>query len=101
MCRQTRGTAKARLIDAQSLAAAQRIEAQAIADAEVMQAQGKKEAAALLESSNTAIDLAKLEKTGALLDKKTTLIFGSSPAMLPALMSNSSCFKGLGNDDNV
>merc|ERR1719191_2115912 len=79
-----RGNAKARLIDAQSHAAAQRIEAQAIADAEVMQAQGKKEAAALLETSVTAVDLAKLEKTGALLDSKTTLIFGSSPGMLPA-----------------
>merc|ERR1719183_1037503 len=62
-----RGTAKARLIDAQSLAAANRIQAQAISDAEVMHAQGKKDAAALLEASEVAVDLAKLEKTGTII----------------------------------
>merc|ERR1719181_2390526 len=83
-----RGNAKARLIDAQSVAAAQRIQAQAIADAEVMHAQGKKDAAALLEVSDVAVDLAKLEKTGGILGDKTSFFFGSGPAILPAMLSN-------------
>merc|ERR1719183_2804783 len=87
-----RGNAKARLIDAQSVAAANRIQAQARADAEVMQAQGKKEAAALLESSNVAVDLAKLEKTGQVLGDNKSFFFGTSPSVLPALMSNPETF---------
>merc|ERR1719181_317274 len=83
-----RGNAKARLIDAQSLAAAQRIHAQSIADAEVMHAQGKKDAAALLEVSDVAVDLAKLEKTGGILGDKTSFFFGSGPSVLPAMLSN-------------
>merc|ERR1712217_358739 len=86
-----RGNAKARLIDAQSQAAANRINAQAIADAEVTQAHGKKDAAALLEVSSVAVDLVKLEKTGQILGEKTSFFFGSSPSMLPALMSNPRC----------
>jgi regulator of protease activity HflC (stomatin/prohibitin superfamily) len=87
-----RGNAKARLIDAQSVAAANRIQAQARADAEVMQAQGKKDAAALLESSNVAVDLAKLEKTGQVLGDNKSFFFGTSPSVLPALMSNPETF---------
>merc|ERR1712066_1021685 len=83
-----RGNAKARLIDAQSQAAANRINAQAIADAEVTHAQGKKDAAALLEESSVAVDLVKLEKTGEILGEKTSFLFGASPAVLPALLSN-------------
>jgi len=86
-----RGNAKARLIDAQSVAAAQRIHAQSVADAEVMQAQGKKDAAALLEASDVAVDLAKLEKTGSILNNKTSFFFGAGPSTLPALMSNPKC----------
>lgn len=85
------GNAKARLIDAESQAAANRINGQAIADAEVTQARGKKEAAALLEGSSVAVDLAKLEKTGSILGEKTSFFFGASPATLPALMSNPKC----------
>merc|ERR1711870_195585 len=86
-----RGNAKARLIDAQSQAVANRINAQALADAEVAQAKGKSEAAVLLEGSSVAVDLAKLEKTGQVLGGKTSFFFGSSPARMPALMSNSAC----------
>merc|ERR1712054_413889 len=84
-----RGNAKARLIDAQSVAAAQRIHAQSVADAEVMP-QGKKDAAALLEGSQVAVDLAKLEKTGGILGDKTSFFFGSGPSVLPAMLSNQS-----------
>jgi regulator of protease activity HflC (stomatin/prohibitin superfamily) len=83
-----RGNAKARLIDAQSCAAAQRVQAQAAADAEVMHAQGKKEAAALLEGSQVAVDLAKLEKTGGILSNKTSFFFGTAPPALPALLGS-------------
>jgi len=83
-----RGNAKARLIDAQSVAAAQRIQAQADADAEVMHAQGKKDAAMLLETSAVAVDLAKLEKTAAILGDKTSFFFGAGPSALPAILSN-------------
>jgi len=86
-----RGNAKARLIDAQSSAAAQRIQAQSVADAEVMHAQGKKDAAALLEDSQVAVDLAKLEKTGSILCNKTSFFFGAGPSAVPAIMSNSKC----------
>merc|ERR1712054_702281 len=74
-----RGNAKARLIEAQSVAAAQRIQAQSMADAEVMYAQGKKDAAAHLESSGVAVDLARLEKAGTILADKTSFFFGASP----------------------
>merc|ERR1712070_982962 len=83
-----RGNAKARLIDAQSVAAAQRIRAHSLADAEVMQARGKKDAAALLEGSEVAVDLAKLEKTGGILGDKTSFFFGTGPSVLPAMLSN-------------
>jgi len=86
-----RGNAKARLIDAQSIAAANRIQAQATADMEVMIAQGKKDAAALLEGSEVAVDLAKLEKVGTILGNKTSFFFGASPSALPALISNPKC----------
>jgi len=83
-----RGNAKARLIDAESIATAQRIRAQATADSEVLQAQGKKEAAELLESSEVAVDLAKLEKTGMILGNNKTFFFGAGPSVLPAMLSN-------------
>jgi len=83
-----RGNAKARLINAESEATAQRISAQALGDSEVLQAQGKKEAAALLETSSVAVDLAKLEKIGLVLDDKKTFFFGSGASTLPqALLS--------------
>mmetsp|Transcript_70402 Transcript_70402/g.150788 ORF Transcript_70402/g.150788 Transcript_70402/m.150788 type:complete len:556 (+) Transcript_70402:80-1747(+) len=83
-----RGNAKAKLISAQSEAEAARIKAQATADAERLHAQGKKDAASLLETSNVAVDLARMEKTGQLLDQKTTFFFGAGPAHVPALLSN-------------
>merc|ERR1719414_2156210 len=62
-----RGNAKARLISSQSEAEAVRINAMALGDAERLQAQGKKDAAALLECSSVAVDLAKLEKASQLI----------------------------------
>mmetsp|Transcript_45597 Transcript_45597/g.108490 ORF Transcript_45597/g.108490 Transcript_45597/m.108490 type:complete len:493 (-) Transcript_45597:66-1544(-) len=83
-----RGNAKARLIGAQSEAEAMRINAQAMADAERVAAAGKRDAAATLETSAVAVDLARLERAGQLLTDKTSFFFGSGPQDLPALMSN-------------
>jgi regulator of protease activity HflC (stomatin/prohibitin superfamily) len=96
-----RGNAKARLIEAQSVAAAQRIQAQSMADSEVMYAQGKKDAAAHLESSGVAVDLAKLEKTGSILSNKTSFFFGASPSMIPALISNPKCLPDFAFEANA
>jgi len=83
-----RGTAKAKLINAQAEAEAQRITAQATADSERLQAQGRKEAAALLESSEVAVELSRIERTGAILDDKTTFFFGANPAQISSLLAN-------------
>mmetsp|Transcript_49083 Transcript_49083/g.90548 ORF Transcript_49083/g.90548 Transcript_49083/m.90548 type:complete len:474 (+) Transcript_49083:47-1468(+) len=83
-----RGNAKAKLISAQSEAEAMRINAQAMADAERVAAQGKRDAAATLETSDVAVELARLEKAGLLLSDKSAFFFGAGPQELPALMSN-------------
>jgi len=83
-----RGNAKAKLISAQSEAEAMRISAQAMADAERVAAQGKRDAAATLETSNVAVELARLEKAGQLLSEKSAFFFGAGPQELPALLSN-------------
>lgn len=83
-----RGNAKAKLISAQAEAEAVRINAQALADAEKLQAQGKKEAAKLLESSEVAVDLARLEKASQLIGSRASFFFGASPQTIPALLSN-------------
>jgi len=48
----------------------------------------KKEAAALLEASEVAVDLAKMERAGELIGSRAALIFGASPHVIPAMMSN-------------
>jgi len=83
-----RGNAKAKLISAQAEAEAMRVSAQAMADAERVAAQGKRDAAATLETSKVAVDLARLEKAGQLLSDKSAFFFGAGPQELPALMSN-------------
>ena len=83
------------MISVEAEAEAQRISALATADAERTKAQGTKDAAALLDSSATAVELAKLEKTGAVLGERTTFMFGASPAQIPALLANP---KFLGGD---
>lgn len=83
-----RGNAKAKLISMQSEAEAVRINAQARADAERLEAQGKKDAAKLLETSDVAVDLARLEKAGQLIGEKASFFFGTNPQAIPALLSN-------------
>jgi regulator of protease activity HflC (stomatin/prohibitin superfamily) len=83
-----RGNAKARLIAANSEAEAVRIAAQAAADAERLRAQGKKDGAELLENSEVAIDLVKIERAGEVIGDKSTFFFGAGPHTLPAMLSN-------------
>merc|ERR1711920_1130306 len=84
-----RGNAKAKLIAAHGEAEAARIAAQAAADAERLRAQGKKDGAELLENSEVAIDLVKIERAGEMIGNKSTFFFGAGPHTLPALLSNS------------
>merc|ERR1719378_1522958 len=88
-----RGNAKAKLIAANSEAEALRIAAQAAADAERLRAQGKKDGAELLENSEVAVDLAKIERAGEVIGDKSTFFFGAGPQVLPAMMSNPNCLK--------
>jgi regulator of protease activity HflC (stomatin/prohibitin superfamily) len=83
-----RGNANAKLIASEADAAAARIAAQAAGDAERLQAQGKKEAAALLEASEVAVDFAKIERACELIGDKSTFFFGAGRQVLPALLSN-------------
>jgi regulator of protease activity HflC (stomatin/prohibitin superfamily) len=83
-----RGNAKAKLIAANSEAEALRIAAQAAADAERLRAQGKKDGAELLENSEVAVDLAKIERAGEVISNKSTFFFGAGPQVLPAMLSN-------------
>merc|ERR1712048_375795 len=83
-----RGNAKAKLIAANSEAEAARIAAQAAADAERLRAQGKKDGAELLENSDVAIDLVKIERAGEMIGDKSTFFFGAGPHTLPAMLSN-------------
>jgi len=83
-----RGAAKAKFIAANADAQAMRINAQAIADAEKLKAQGKKDAAALLEVSAVAVDLAKIERASELIGDKTSFFFGAGPQAIPALLTN-------------
>jgi regulator of protease activity HflC (stomatin/prohibitin superfamily) len=82
-----RGNAKAKLIASQSEAEAMRIAAHATADAERLKAQGKKDAAALLEVSEVAVDLAKIERTGDVIGDKTTFFFGDGLNAIPKILS--------------
>lgn len=85
---EARGNAKAQLIESQSVAEAMRIRAQALGDAERIEAQGKKDAAKVLESSKVAVDLARLERTGALVGDKNAYYFGAGPQEIPAMLAN-------------
>jgi len=83
-----RGNAKAKLIAANSEAEALRIAALASADAERLRAQGKKDGAELLENSEVAVDLVKIERAGEVISDKSTFFFGAGPQVLPAMLSN-------------
>jgi len=83
------GRARAAKIEAEGHAQAAIIEARADAEAEVLRAEGASKAAKALESSPIAVELARIDKTGAALkDAKSSMFFGASATDLSALLSN-------------
>jgi regulator of protease activity HflC (stomatin/prohibitin superfamily) len=64
---------------AQGKASAMRIEAEGFASAQVTKARAEKEAADLLESSDLAVTLRKIEMTGVALGANSTFFFGQEP----------------------
>jgi len=73
---------------AQGQAKAARILAQGEADAERIRAEGSRAAADMLAESAIAVELARIDRTGAALGDKATLFFGADPKHLEGLLSN-------------
>eukprot|EP00929_Paragymnodinium_shiwhaense_P103921 TRINITY_DN6778_c0_g1_i2.p1 TRINITY_DN6778_c0_g1~~TRINITY_DN6778_c0_g1_i2.p1 ORF type:complete len:535 (+),score=144.07 TRINITY_DN6778_c0_g1_i2:89-1693(+) len=92
-----RGNAKAMRIDAEATAEKCRIQAEGTANAEVirakaagdaarLKAEGSKQAADLLQTSAVAVELAKIEKSAALIGKNDKFFFGQEPSYLANLV---------------
>ena len=81
-----RGRASAALIEARGLAESETIRARGEAEATKIKAEGAKKAADLLESSDVAVKLAVIEKTGAALSDKSTVFFGADAKNLDAML---------------
>jgi len=92
-----RGNAKAMRIDAEATAEKSRIQAEGVANAEVirakaqgdaarLKAEGSKQAADLLSTSDVAVDLAKIEKSAAMIGKNDKFFFGQEPSYLANLV---------------
>eukprot|EP00958_Prasinococcus_capsulatus_P022383 scaffold3158_cov389-Prasinococcus_capsulatus_cf.AAC.5 len=69
-------------IDAEAAAQATLINARAAAEADRIRADGAREAADLLASSQVAVDLAKMDKSAAILGDKSKMIFSTEPGVL-------------------
>lgn len=90
------GQAKAARINAQGHADAEIIKANADAEAEKIRAEGAAAAAATIEGSQVAVDLARIDKTGAALRDKATFFFGAAAGDLPAsVLSNPGIVPGV------
>ena len=76
-------------VAAEGEARARIAKARGMAEAEQIKAMGAKKAAELLESSQVAVMLAQIEKTGDVLrDAKSTYFFGAEPSQLGGLLAN-------------
>jgi len=83
------GNARALLIKTQSEADAQIVSAKATAESTRIRAAGETDAAKTLETSNVAVELARIEHTGNALNDKATFFFGTgAPSELPSLLAN-------------
>jgi len=83
------GNARALLIKTQSEADAQIVSAKATAESTRIRAAGETDAARTLETSNVAVELARIEHTGNALNDKATFFFGTGgPSELPSLLAN-------------
>eukprot|EP00746_Dinoflagellata_sp_MGD_P095718 gnl/MRDRNA2_/MRDRNA2_383617_c0_seq1.p1 gnl/MRDRNA2_/MRDRNA2_383617_c0~~gnl/MRDRNA2_/MRDRNA2_383617_c0_seq1.p1 ORF type:complete len:118 (-),score=39.69 gnl/MRDRNA2_/MRDRNA2_383617_c0_seq1:53-361(-) len=87
--------AKALMIKTKAEADARRIAAEAEADSDRIRAQGSKDAGDMIEKSDIATELARIQKTGEALSDKQSFFFGASaPGQLPAILSNSALVPG-------
>jgi len=83
------GNARALLIKTRSEADAQIVTAQATAEAARIRASGETDAAKQLETSEIAVELARISECGKATSDKSTFFFGTGGAAeLPALLSN-------------
>lgn len=83
------GNARALMIKTKSEAEAQIVTAKAHAESARIRAAGETDAAKTLETSNIAVELARIEKCGEATSDKATFFFGAGgPSELPALLSN-------------
>lgn len=83
------GNARALLIKTRSEADAQIVSAQAAAESARIRASGETDAAKKLETSNVAVELARIDQCGRATSNKATFFFGAGGAgELPALLSN-------------
>merc|ERR1711939_793796 len=74
---------------ARGSAKAAQILAEGEAQAEMIRAEGKRAAATKLEESQVAVDLAKIDRTGAALNNKTSFFFGADPGTMGQVLTNS------------
>ena len=76
-------------VAAEGEAKARIAKARGVAEAEKIKAAGAKAAAELLESSDVAVILAQIEKTGDVLrDANSTFFFGAEPSQVGSLLAN-------------
>merc|ERR1711959_739058 len=73
---------------ARGSAKAAQILAEGEAQAEMIRAEGKRAAATKLEESQVAVDLAKIDRTGAALNNKTSFFFGADPGTMGQVLTN-------------
>eukprot|EP00658_Telonema_sp_P-2_P080953 TRINITY_DN8169_c0_g1_i11.p1 TRINITY_DN8169_c0_g1~~TRINITY_DN8169_c0_g1_i11.p1 ORF type:complete len:248 (-),score=74.33 TRINITY_DN8169_c0_g1_i11:245-988(-) len=82
-----RGQARATQINAEAQSVADITMAKGAAEAEVIRAEASKKAAELLGSSQVAVDLARIDRTGAAIGDRTTFFFGD-PNLGNAMLAN-------------
>eukprot|EP01061_Rhynchopus_euleeides_P037094 TRINITY_DN627_c0_g1_i5.p2 TRINITY_DN627_c0_g1~~TRINITY_DN627_c0_g1_i5.p2 ORF type:complete len:462 (+),score=205.05 TRINITY_DN627_c0_g1_i5:235-1620(+) len=80
--------ALARLTAARAEAGCVDVMAKAEAKADEVRATGSKQAADLLATSDVAVQLARIDRTGTAIGKGTSLFFGADPSNLGSLLSN-------------
>ncbi|GMH37700.1 hypothetical protein BSKO_05573 [Bryopsis sp. KO-2023] len=76
------GEAEAELIKSKASAESELIKAKADAEAERLRAAGSKDAADMISGSEVAVDLAKMDKTSAVMGDKSKFFFGQEPGYL-------------------
>ena len=80
---------EAAMINARAAADCKEIEAKAAANADEELARGSKNAADLISTSQVAVELAKIEKTGTAINKaNSTMFFGADSTKLGSLLAN-------------